>query len=94
MQLPAGAMQNAQNIFSEVGLGTGGQAQTIGTGQQGFGAGTQQGYDVGQPSGMGTGQPGMGTGQPGYVERQQPGYGERQVPVTPGTPEQPPPVNP
>ena len=91
VQLPAGAMQNAQSVFSELGLGTGGQPQTIGTGQQGFGAGTQQGYDVGQPSGMGTGQPGMGTGQPGYVERQQPGYGERQGPVTPGTPEQPPP---
>ncbi|HEU5199331.1 MAG TPA: DUF892 family protein [Ktedonobacterales bacterium] len=93
VQLPAGAMQNAQNIFSEVGLGTGGQPQPAGMGQPGYSAGTQQGYDVGQPSGMGMGQPGQpGMGQPGI--RQQPGYEERQGPVTPGTPEQPPPVHP
>jgi ferritin-like metal-binding protein YciE len=92
VQLPAGAMQNAQNIFSQVGLGTfGGQPQPIGTGQPG--------YDVGQPSGLGarppgvdTGQPGMGTGQPGI--QQQPGFGEQQGPVTPGTPEQPPIITP
>lgn len=73
VQLPAGAMQNAQNVVSAAGLGAVAQTQTMGAGQPGYGAGTQQGYDmgtqrgadVGQPSGIGTGQPGVRAGQPG-----------------------------
>lgn len=108
VQLPAGAMQGAQNIFSDLGLGTfGGQPQTVGMGQQGYDVGQPSGLGTGQPGygagtgqqGYGTGQPGMGTGQPGYGTgqpgaRQQPNYGDRQGPVTRDTPDQPPPVIP
>lgn len=96
VQLPAGAMQNAQNVVSAAGLGAVAQTQTMGAGQQGFGAG-QQGYDVGQPSGIGTGQPDVRAGQPGMGQpgmRQPPNYDERQGPVMPGNPDQPPPVVP
>ena len=87
VQLPAGAMQNAQNVVSEAGLGTTGQPQPAGMGQPGYSAGTQQGYDVGQPTGMGACQPGVSPGQPGFGERQGPGM--REPDVGAGQPRQP-----
>ena len=100
VRLPVGATQSVQNIFSDLGIGIfGGQPQTMGTGQQRTAAGTQPGYDVGQPSGMGTGQPGYGTGQPGYGTSdpglgRTPGYSDREGPVTRDTPDRPPNVIP